>query len=146
MTDKELKHLNRAELIEIIYELQQQKEEKDALCIELQNRLEKKELILTNAGSISDASIQINGVLEAAQAAADQYLLSVKSANSKAEQTILDAKNEHDRIIQEAQEKAKKIEEDAWQKVSSLWIDFQKKVSETIQSKKEFSMNSEKEE
>ncbi len=146
MEDKELKRLSRSELIEIIYELQKQKKEKEDLCADLQNKLEKKELIIANAGSISEAAIQINGVLEAAQAAADQYVLSVKAANSKVEQTILEAKNEHDNIIRDAKTKAKKMEEDSWQKVSSLWIDFQKKISETIQTRKEFSGNTEKEE
>ena len=143
MTDKELKHLSRAALIDIIYELQKQNQQKDADCQELQDALEKRELILSEAGSIAEAALQINNVMETAQAAADQYLLSLKAANGKAEQSIVDAQHEHDRIILEAQVKAKKIEEEARQNVASLWNDFQDRVSKTIHSEKEFSLSTE---
>ncbi len=78
----ELKRLNRAELIEIIYELQKQNEENTARIAQMQEMLSDRELRISSAGSIAEAALSINGVLEAAQAAADQYLLSIKAATA----------------------------------------------------------------
>ena len=84
MTDKELKRLGRAELIDIIFELQKQCDAYTEQNRELQEKLEKRELYLSEAGSIAEASLQINGVFEAAQAAADQYLQSIHATNKRA--------------------------------------------------------------
>mgnify|MGYP004618959493 FL=1 len=142
MTDKELRRLSRSELIDIIYELQKQNQQKDAAYQELQNELEKKTLILSEAGSIAEAALQINDVFKAAQAAADQYVLSVEAMSGEAEKTIAEARLERDRIIREAQEKAKKIEESARNGAALVWNDFQAQVSKTIQQQKELSLSS----
>ena len=72
MTDKELKRLSRGELIDIIYELQKQKDAADVRVAQLQEKLNQRELCIAQAGSIAEAAIGLNGVFEAAQAAADQ--------------------------------------------------------------------------
>lgn len=79
MTDKEFKRLSRADLIDIIYELQRQKEAAEAQAEQLRQRLDEKEIRIAKAGSIAEAALQINGIFEAAQAVADQYLTSVRA-------------------------------------------------------------------
>lgn len=79
MTDKQLKHLSRVELIDIIFELQKQKEAAEARAEELQKKLEERELHIAESGSIAEAALRINGIFEAAQAAAEQYLISVRA-------------------------------------------------------------------
>ena len=54
----DLKHLRRSELIDLIYEMKKRE-------IELQTRL--------------DAAVQLSGVFQAAQEAADSYLKSIKA-------------------------------------------------------------------
>lgn len=78
MTDRELKKLSRAGLLEIL--LAQSKEiERLQNEIDLLNeKLEDKELVMSCSGSIAEASLKINGVFEAAQKAADQYVNSVR--------------------------------------------------------------------
>lgn len=85
MTDKEFRKLNRADLVDIIYELQKQKEECDARIEALEGQLAEKTLCIENAGSIAEASLALNGVFAAAQAAADQYLQSIHAANEENE-------------------------------------------------------------
>lgn len=78
MTDKELKKLNRAELLEMLLE---QSREVEALKAQLKNANEKladRQIIIDTAGSIAEAALQLNGVFEAAQAAAEQYLANVR--------------------------------------------------------------------
>ena len=76
MAERELRRMNRMELIEIIYALKQHEEE-----LERQNRqqLADRTLRLEQVGSIAEAALSLNRVFEAAQAAADQYLESVKA-------------------------------------------------------------------
>lgn len=90
MTDKEFRKLSRSELIDIIFELQQRYETIQNENNRLKKALEKRELNIANAGSLADAVIKINGVFEAAQAAADQYLLSVKA---QSEQTLTETQD-----------------------------------------------------
>lgn len=78
MTDKELKRLKRVDLLELLIA---QSRENDRLRSELEDarsKLEAKELAMEQAGSIAEAALRLNKVFEAAQAAADQYILSVK--------------------------------------------------------------------
>ena len=103
MTDKEFRRLSRPELIDIIFELQQQLEQHKSEIQQLKQAVEKKELDISNAGSLAEAVVSINGVMEAAQAAADQYILSVKAANENAEKTLAAAKAEAVRIVCDAQ-------------------------------------------
>ncbi len=91
MTDRKLRHLSRTELVDIIYELQKRNEEKDAQIRELQAALEDRTIRISKAGSIAEAAISINRVLEAAQAAADQYLASAMVAAADMERRLAEA-------------------------------------------------------
>lgn len=88
MTDKELKRLKRVDLLELLIA---QSKENDRLRTELEemrSKLEAKELTLEKAGSIAEAALRLNKVFEAAQLAADQYILSVKAQASEAPEKI----------------------------------------------------------
>ena len=77
MTDKELRKLSRTELVEIIYELQKQNESGAEEIKQLRMQLEDRTVAAESAGSIAEAALKLNGVFEAAQNAADQYVASV---------------------------------------------------------------------
>ena len=53
MTDQELRRLSRADLIDIIYTLQQQKEQAEQQLAQAQAQLQDRHLRLANAGSIA---------------------------------------------------------------------------------------------
>ena len=85
MTDRELKRIGRAELLELLLA---QSEENEALQIrieELEQELRNREIIIANAGTIADAAFQLNGVFDAAGAAAVQYLENIKRLNRQLE-------------------------------------------------------------
>lgn len=78
MTEKELKKLNRKQLLELLL---QQTEYADSLQVQLdqtKQELEKRVLLEKEAGSIAEASLKLNGVFESAQAAADLYLENIR--------------------------------------------------------------------
>lgn len=102
MTDKEFKRLSRAQLIEIIYQLQLQidklNEEKQAL----ENKLEDKRLRLQSAGNIAEAALEINDCFRSAQNAAEQYLNEIKAIREETD-------TERQRILKEAKAEAEAI-------------------------------------
>jgi len=77
MTEKELRKLSRAELLELLLAQTEEVER-------LRQNLEKAEKLLADrylrvefAGNLAEAVLAVNGVMEAAQKAADQYLLNI---------------------------------------------------------------------
>lgn len=78
MTDKELRKLSRAELLEMLLiqtkEVERLREELE----EAKSRLEDRRILLEKAGSIAEASLMLNGIFESAQRAADQYLDNIR--------------------------------------------------------------------
>lgn len=77
MTDKELKRMSRAELLELLIE---QMEENERLRQKLDKAialLKDRQITLQKAGSIAKAALELNKVFEAADAAAKQYVESV---------------------------------------------------------------------
>ena len=102
MTDKEFKRLSRAQLIDIIYQLQLQidklNEEKQALA----SKLEDKRFRLRNVGNIAEAALEINDCFRSAQNAAEQYLNEVKAIREETD-------TERQRILEEAKAEAEAI-------------------------------------
>lgn len=78
MTEKELKHLSRSELLEMLISQGKKVDRLKANIDSLNAKLEERELKIERAGSIAEAALNVNGICEAAQSAADQYLSNVK--------------------------------------------------------------------
>lgn len=78
MTDKELKKLSRAELLELLLESNRENERLRKQLEKAKELLASKVIKVENAGSIAEAALALNGVFEAAQKAADQYLENVR--------------------------------------------------------------------
>ena len=102
MTDKEFKRLSRAQLIDIIYELQLQIDKLNEEKQELAGELKDKRLRLQSAGNIADAALEINDCFRSAQNAAEQYLNEIK--------TILEeTEAQRQKILSEAKAQAEAI-------------------------------------
>lgn len=84
MTDKELRRLSRRDLLELLLE---QTRRSEALAAELEQTraaLADRTLRVQNAGDLAHAVLEVNGVMEAAQAAARQYLESAAALEEEA--------------------------------------------------------------
>lgn len=77
MTDKELKRLSKIEILEILRSQEVEIEAMRAQIVSLEERLKSRKLEVQKAGSIAEAAMAVNHVFEAAQQAADQYLMNV---------------------------------------------------------------------
>ncbi|MCD7960056.1 MAG: hypothetical protein LUF89_11470 [Ruminococcus sp.] len=64
MAEKELRRMNRTELIEIIYALQQNKKTLREENEKLRRQLKEKLLRMENAGSIAEAALSLHHIFE----------------------------------------------------------------------------------
>ncbi|MBO4493478.1 MAG: hypothetical protein J5724_03715 [Ruminococcus sp.] len=103
MTDKEFKRLKRSDLIYIIYEYQKKQEELIKENEELREKLKEKELKISSAGSLAEVAAKLNGLFEAAQQTADDYLSQLENA------ACVEAEKKAEAIIRRAEEKAREI-------------------------------------
>ena len=78
MTDKELKKLSRSELLELLIDQMKENEKLRLKLKKAYRQLRDRKIVMEQAGSIAEAALQLNGVFEAAQAAAEQYLESLQ--------------------------------------------------------------------
>lgn len=85
MTEKEMKSLSRADLLELLIQESKKVQALEAQLAEVTAKLESRELTINNAGSIAEAALQINDVFAAAQAASAQYLENIAALSQRQE-------------------------------------------------------------
>ena len=83
MTSKELKRLSRRELLEMLIEQMKENQRLRKRLEQAEAELENRELVSLQAGSMAEAAMQLNGVFEAADKAARQYLENVYRSTQK---------------------------------------------------------------
>ncbi len=114
--DNSLKKLRRIELLELLLE-QMEENEKLKQKIEalkndkefLQRQLADRKVRIEKAGTIAEATFVLNGVFEAAEKAAEQYLESLKDLHDRQEiqckQKEAEAEAYAQRIVYDAQQR-----------------------------------------
>ena len=109
MTDKEFKRLSRAQLIDIIYQLQLKQNELEAENQTLKEELADKRIRIRQAGNIAEASLAIHGVMQAAQDAAALYLEEIRAMRAETEeqcrQAMEEARQEAAAIVEKVNKK-----------------------------------------
>ena len=135
MTENEIKKLSRSDLLEILVEQSREIDNLNEVVAKLRSELEDRRIDIKSAGSIAEAALKVNGVFEAAQRAAQQYLDNVKRLDSehgifvesqrrrlearvdanekKASEIISEAERRAAEIIAEAEKKAERIVSEA---------------------------------
>ncbi len=78
LSGKVQRKLGRAELLELLVQVSQENDDLRKENERLRSRLNDRRIALGEAGSIAEAALRLNGIFEAAQKAADDYLRSVR--------------------------------------------------------------------
>lgn len=73
-----LKKLSRQDLLEMLIAEEKRIDQLEKELQEAQEALKERKILIENSGSIAEAALKLNGIFEAAQAAADQYLENIK--------------------------------------------------------------------
>ncbi len=93
MTDKEFRRLSRADLIEIIYELQQSEKALQTEVEDLKRQLQDRRITIENAGSLAEVLAKLSGLFEAAQTTADEYVEGTQRDRAEAQTLLEEAKS-----------------------------------------------------
>lgn len=99
MTEKNLKKLNRYQLLELLIAQTERADQLQARLEDAEKQLRDRELQMASLGSIAEASLQLSGVFQAAQEAADLYL---DAAKKEAEEIKAAARKEAEAIPAQA--------------------------------------------
>ena len=117
LTERELRKLSRADLLQMLIEQSEELNDLREKYAEAQAALEKRELVLDEAGSIADAVFKLNGIFESAQTASQQYLDNIKALAHRREVLCVQRENEClekiGRLLTETEKRCAKMENDA---------------------------------
>ena len=106
MTSKELKRMNRVELLQMLLTLVEENEKLKAELNQALKQLHDKNTRCKRVGSIAEAALHMNDVFENADMAAKQYLKHIKELsdkqNSLYERMEMEAKKKAMSIVAEA--------------------------------------------
>lgn len=109
MISKELRKLSRRELVDIIYQLKKNEQEKLEEIAALEEALQEKRIRISVAGSIAEAAVDITQVFANAQRTADLYLYEIAAMKADTEKEcakmLEDAKKQAEIILADAQNK-----------------------------------------
>lgn len=110
MKDSELRRLNRSDLLEMLLELKKENDKLRRELDETQAKLNSRQIEISSAGSIAEASLKLSGVFEAAQSACQQYMDNIQNLSSRQEQICRQMEQETkakcDRMVAEAKKQA----------------------------------------
>ena len=101
MTDRELRKLSRTDLLEMLVEVSEELNTVKQQLAAAEEKLNNRQILIDNAGSIAEAALQLNGVFEAAEAAGEQYVDNIRSYSERQEEICR-------RIEWECREKARR--------------------------------------
>lgn len=85
MTERELRRLKRSELLELLIAQIEETETLKKKLDRAEAKLASRELIIEEAGNLAEAALRLNGIFEAAQRTADQYLENIRRRTGEGE-------------------------------------------------------------
>lgn len=124
MKDKALRRLSRADLLELLIDRTRENDQMKARIAELEEqllsanqKLEQRRIAIDNAGSIAEAALQVNGMIDAAQRTASQYIENIERIQKEQIQTSLrlekESRERADRLIADTERKCAAMESEA---------------------------------
>lgn len=113
MTQRDLQRLSRADLVEMMLALSRENEQLQNELALARQELADRNIRIENAGSLAEAALSLNGVFEAAQAAADQYLRGIQMRSRQQRSICMQMEQETRdkcrRMLEEAQIQAEEL-------------------------------------
>ena len=118
MEQKDLKRLSRADLLEMLVDQSAELQRMQMKYEAAQRALDQRTIMIDNAGNIANAALKLNGVFEAAQASAQQYLDSVEALAQRKEDEA--EQKRIDNMLKNVQWRCVKMEEETKLRCSQM--------------------------
>lgn len=119
-------------------------EENEALkakVAELEEKLPSLDTEITEPGSIAEMAVRVNGVMEAAQKAADDYLAKIKEMHDamKRDYDVYEAvaRQKADAILHKANVEAEAVVQNARNEANDIWSTLQTRFNSYVADKKQ---------
>ena len=124
MTERELRKLSRSDLLEMLVDLSEELNLVKQQLEATEEKLNNRQILISKAGSIAEASLMLNGVFEAAEVAGKQYVESVRHLSDhqdeirrKIEQ---ECKEQARRRLEEVERKCMQMEADTIERCAKM--------------------------
>lgn len=159
MTDQELRKLSRKDLLELLLAQEQEKNDLLAALEKARAELRNRQIRIEQAGSLAEAALQLNGVFDAAQAAAQQYLENIrqrseqiemacakreaacaqreKESREKINHDLKEAEQTAQNMVEEAKRKSMVLMEEAKEKSEAYWREISQRLNAFYQEHEE---------
>ena len=132
MTENEIKKLSRSDLLEILVEQSREIDELNGVVEKLRSELEDRKIEIRSAGSIAEAAMKVNGVFEAAQKAAQQYIDNVKRLDSEHGAFVESQRKRLEARVGENEKKASEIITEAEKRAAEIIAEAEKKAEQIV--------------
>lgn len=86
MTSKEMKHLRRSDLLEMLLEMSKENEKLKEQNEFLRKKLMDRKIAIENSGSLAEAALQLSGIFQAAEDACTQYTENIRARSADLEE------------------------------------------------------------
>lgn len=130
MTDRQLRKLNRTDLLKLLLEEKKENEALRKQLQEMQLQLECKQLNLNQSGSLAEAALKLSGIFEAAETACQYYTENIRNLSGRQEEICR-------KMEQETREKCDRMLEQARQMSRVYWEEYTEKCSRYMKSMEE---------
>lgn len=129
MTERELRRLNRTDLLELLIAQRRENEQLRCILDQTQAQLADRTIQINKAGSIAEASLQLSGIFNAAQDSCQYYLDNIKLLSERqnlvCQQMEQETKEKCDRMVAEAELKSQQCWENCSAKIKQLVDSFE---------------------
>lgn len=126
MKDHELRRLSRSELLEILIAQTEESEQLKSRLQQAEAQLRDRQIAIDKAGTMAEAALLLNGVFDAAQDAAQQYLENVQHLSSQQEEVCRKAKEQAAKLVKDANHYSQQIHA----KADAYWNQIAAKAAE----------------
>lgn len=141
MTNKELKKLSRSDLLEILVEQSEKIESLEKALSLAKVELEDRRIAISKAGSIAEASLELNKLFQTAENAAQQYLENIERLSGAQEEICAKREAESQRkasmIISEAKRKSEAMIAEAKLSSQQYWDEVTAKAKSFMMAQEE---------
>lgn len=129
MTERELRRLSRADLLELLVAQRRENEQLRCILDQTQAQLADRTIQIDKAGSIAEASLQLSGIFNAAQDSCQYYMDNIRLLSERQSQVCQqmeqETKEKCDRMVAEAELKAQQCWENCSVKIKQLVDSFE---------------------
>ena len=127
MTERELRRLSRADLLELL--LAQRRENEQLRCIldQTQAQLADRTIKIDKAGSLAEASLQLSGIFTAAEDSCRYYMDNIRLLSERQSQVC-------QQMERETKEKCERMVAEAELKTQQCWDNCAEKIKRLVDS------------